>query len=847
MADNGPLAPSPSPSRLLALSARMALRDWRSGELRLLAAALVLAVAAVTSVGFFVDRVQDGMRRDAAKYMGGDLALESDRPLDDAWSRRAQELGLSSARSVAFPSMAMSAGSQEATALVAVKAVTAGYPLRGTLRIDAGAGARDAAGVPPRGSAWVDPEVLKALDLALGGQMRLGRLQLRVEATIVEEPDRRAQVLGFAPRVLLNMDDLAASALVQPASRVTYRWTVAGDRAAVAELSAALSARLERGQHLETLEEGRPEIQRTMQRAQRFLGLTALLTVLIAAVAVSSAARRFTARRMDDCALMRCFGLPQNRILALFSLELLGVGALASLAGVAAGLALHQVLVHLLSGLAPPGAPWPGPVPALQGLFCGLVVLLGFGLPPLEQLRRVPALRMLRRELGAPRPRVLLAYLAGAAGFSALLLWAAGDFRLAAIVGAGFLACVGAFAALAWAGLRALQLLRKLPRGLSPSWRHAIAALRRRPGASVAQVVALSIGLMALLLLAIVRGDLVDQWHGQAPPQAPNRFIINIQPEQTAQVAARLAADGIAGAGLEPMVRGRLVQIDDRPIGPESYADERARGLVDREFNLSYRAQAPAHNRIVQGRWFAPGAPELSIEEGIAQRLGIGLGQLLQFDVAGRKVEARVSSVRKLDWESMRVNFFVIMEPELLRDMPQTYITSFYLPPAGPAASRDVVAELVREFPNLTVIDTGAVLAQVRGTLDQLIHAVQFLFAFALAGGVLVLYTALIASQEERMRETALLRALGASRRRLEGAQRAEMILVGALAGALAAAGAAAIAWALARFAFEFDFRAPAWLLPAGLACGAAASIAGGWAGLRRILLVPPLQSLRDL
>jgi putative ABC transport system permease protein len=833
------------------LALRTTRRDWRAGELRLLAAALVIAVAAISSVGFFVDRVRGGMDREAAQYLGGDAAVESDRPIDAAWPQRAQALGLATALAVTFPSMVRAEGATESTALVAVKAVSAGYPLRGALRIDEGHGEHAAQGIPAPGTVWVEPELLRGLDAALGASLHLGRLQLRIAATIAVEPDRRLQVLGFAPRVLINEADLAASGLVQPASRVTYRWAVAGEGTAVRALVRTLKPQLARGQRLESLEDGRPEVQRTVERAQRFLSLVALLTVLIAAVAVSSAARRFCARRLDACALMRCLGLAQNDIVLLFAGEFLVVGLLASVAGGLLGLGLHLVLMQLMSGLVQSAASWPGMLPGLQGLFCGLVLLLGFGLPPLEQLRRVAPLRVLRRDVGAPAARTLLAYGAGGAGFLALLLWTAGDVKLGLIVGAGFLGCLAVFAGAARLALRALQALRSggAPR-LPVAWRYAIAALQRRPGVSVAQIVALAIGLMAMLLLALVRGDLIEQWRNQAPPGAPNRFVINIQPDQAAEVTERLHRDGVADAALEPMVRGRLVAIDERPIGPQSYDDERTRGLVEREFNLSYRNEAPSHNQVTAGRWFGPDAAELSIEEGIAQRLHIVLGQKLRFDVAGQPVQATVTSLRKVNWDSMRVNFFVIMAPPLLRDMPQTLITSFHLDPPGPArpggGAPDVVTDLVRRFPNLTVIDTDQLLAQVRAMVDQLIAAVQFLFVFALGAGVLVLYAALAASQEERQRESALLRALGASRRQLAAAQAAEMTLVGSLAGLLGAAGAVAIAWAMAHYAFEFPFHVPAWVGPAGLVAGVAAASAGGWLGLRRILAVPPLQSLRD-
>ena len=823
-------------------------RDWRSGELRLLALALVIAVTAITSVGFFVDRLRLGLQRDAAQFMGGDAVLDSDHPIAAHWDMDARSRGLRSARSMSFPSMAMAdtpaaGGRSEASVLVAVKAVTPDYPLRGSLEVQDGALAHAVTGGPSAGTAWVDAPLLGALGLAPGDTLRLGEARLRIAAVLASEPDRSTQVMGFAPRLLISVADLDATGLVQPASRISYRWMVAGDGAPLGAMIGAIKPQLERGQHLETLDDGRPEMQRTLNRADRFLGLVALLTALIAAVAVNSASRRFVVRRLDSCALMRCMGLTQGQIAGLFAIEYLAVGVLASVLGVLGGLGLHLVLLQALAALLPQSIPTPSVLPAVQGLLCGLVLLLGFGLPPLEQLRRVSPVRVLRRDVGDPGARMIVAYGAGAIGFAILLFWAAGDARLGGIVGAGFLACIVVFALVARLLLRALQGLR---RGRTPligiAWRFAIAAMQRRPGATVAQLVALSMGLMALLLLAIVRTDLVDQWRGQAPADAPNRFVINIQPDQAAAVMSRLQAAHIDGAALEPMIRGRLVQIDGRAVGPESFDDERTRALIDREFNLSYRPDAPAHNTIVAGRWFSAGASELSIEEGIAKRLHIGLGQRLQFDVAGQLVEATVTSIRKVNWDSMRVNFFVIMDPALLRDAPQSLITSFYLAPG----QSGVLGGLVHEFPNLTIINTDQVLGQIRSMLEQVIGAAQFLFAFALAAGVLVLYTALAASQDERIREAALLRALGASRRQLSSAQAAEMLLLGALAGVLAAVGAAAVAWALAHFVFEFSYFPRPWIALAGIVGGISASLLGAWSGMRRILATPPMVSLRE-
>jgi putative ABC transport system permease protein len=398
------------------------------------------------------------------------------------------------------------------------------------------------------------------------------------------------------------------------------------------------------------------------------------------------------------------------------------------------------------------------------------------------------------------------------------------------------------FAAAAWLVLKALGPLRAMTGRLGISWRFAVAAVQRRPVATVVQLVALAVGLMALLLLAVIRTDLIDAWRKSAPPDAPNRFVINIQPDQVEPIAQRLRQAGLADAALYPMIRGRLIAKNGQPIGPENFSSERAQRLVDREFNLSYADEMPSHNRLVAGRWFAPDAHELSIEEGIANTLGVALGDVLTFDIAGNRVDARVTSLRKVNWDSMRANFFVIMSRGLLSDQPKSYITAFHLPPDKIAFA----ADLVREYPNVTVVDTSAVFRQVQAVLDQVIAAVEFLFVFTLAAGVLVLYAALASSRDERVREAGLLRALGASRRQLVRAQVAEMICVGALAGMLAAFGAAAIGSALARFAFEFDYVVTPWVFVLGIAGGALCALAGGWVGLRGVLNTPPLTTLRE-
>lgn len=833
-----------SPRQLLAQSARMTARDWRAGELRLLAAALLVAVAAVTSVGFFVDRIRLGLERDATQLLGADIVLSSDAPIGAAIRDRARGDGLALADTVTFPSMATNAAAPENMTLSAVKAVSDGYPLRGALRLRDGLTSPDFAAreVPSPGTVWADPQALQALRLNVGDELRLGETTFRIAHVIAVEPDRGAQFLSFAPRVMLNLADLPATQLIQTGSRVTYRLLAAGERPQVRAFSAWLGENLGRGQRIESLEGGRPEMQRTLERAERFLALVALLAAMIAAVAVAAAARRFSLRHLDSCAMMRCLGLAQRHIFQLFALEFLWVGLAACVAGTAIGFAFHFALLEILGPLIRARLPLPSALPAVQGLACGLLLLLGFALPPLAQLRQVPPLRVLRKDLGPPTGRAALGYLVGLFGFFGLLLWTSNDLRIGSLTAGGFAAGVAFFAAFAWLTLLLLAPLRAFTGQLGISWRFAIAAVQRRPVATVVQLVALAVGLMALLLLTVTRTDLVNAWRKAVPPDAPNRFVINIQPDQTAAVRQRLAAAGIADATLYPMIRGRLIEKNGRPVQPEDFAGERAQRLVDREFNLSYMADAPSHNRIVAGRWFRDGTDELSLEDGIAETLGLKLGDVLTFDIAGRRVQAEVTSLRKVNWDSMRANFFVIMPPSLLADQPQSSITAFHLP----AEKSAFTVDLVKDFPNLTVIDTSALFRQIQAVLDQVIAAVEFLFLFTLAAGVLVLYAALASSRDERVREAGLLRALGASRQQLSRAQVAEMVCLGGLAGLLAAVGAAAIGWALAKYAFEFDYVVTPWVFVLGVGGGIACALAGGWLGLRGVLKTPPLATLRE-
>ena len=835
----------------LKLGWRTLLRDLRAGELRLLIVAVTLAVAALTAVGFFADRLQGGLARDARQLLGGDAVVVGDTRIPAEFALQARGLGLQTVQTLSFPTMARADSAQGgASKLVALKVVPQGYPLRGRLRVANGPDQPDAptSQIPQTGEAWLDAPLLDALGLAMGDRLLLGNASLRIARVIVTEPDRGAGFMSFAPRVMIHEADLAATGLVQPASRLTWRMAVAGENAAAVRAfvrwaEAEVKKPQVRGLRLESLESGRPEMRQTLARAEKFLNLVALLSALLSAVAVGLAARSFAARHLDDCAMLRVLGQSQRTIAAAYAVEFGLIGLAASLAGVAVGFGVHHVFVWLLSGLVDAGLPASGVWPALLGLGMGLTLLLAFGLPPVLQLAQVPPLRVIRRDVGGLKPASLGVLAVGMAGFAALLMAASADLKLGLIAVGGFAVAVALFAGLSWLAVGLLR--RSVSETVAPRW--LVLATRQvaaRPAYAVVQVSALAVGLLALVLLVLLRTDLISSWRRATPPDAPNRFVINVMPEQGDAFRKTLDQAGVQRYDWYPMIRGRLLAVNGKTVTPDDFTEDRAKRLVDREFNLSHSAVLPPHNPVVAGAWRTEDADAISVEEGIAKTLKVQLGDTLTFDMAGVQRTSRITSLRKVDWGSMRANFFVIYPVSAMPDVPVTYMSAFRAPdPRGPGKGFDNA--LVRAFPNITNVDMTATLTQVQGVLDKVIRAIEFLFGFTLATGLVVLFAAVTATREERAREYAIMRAVGARASLLRQVQRAELAGVGLLAGFLASLVASVVGWALARFAFEFEWTVSPWVPLAGALAGAALALGAGWWGLRDVLNRPVMDTLR--
>ena len=830
----------------LRLGWRTLWRDLRAGELRLLIVAVTLAVAALTAVGFFADRLKGGLQRDASQLLGGDLVVVSDNPTPQAFLDRAAALGLQGAGTLGFPTMGRASDTQGgASRLVALKSVQPGYPLRGSLKVaDTPGGAEQTTrDIPAPGEVWVDAPVLESLGLAMGDKLLLGDAALRISRTIVLEPDRGGGFMSFAPRVMLNQADLAATALVQPASRLTYRFAVVGTPQAVQQFSDWATAEIKRsdlrGVRVESLESGRPEMRQALDRAEKFLSLVALLSALLSAVAVALAARSFAASHLDDCAMLRVLGQSQRTIAWSYAFEFILIGLFASALGVAIGYAVHYVFVALLAGLVDAALPAASLQPVFFGLGMGLTLLLAFGLPPVLQLAQVPPLRVIRRDMGGLKPTSLSVLGLGVAGFAALLVAASSDLKLGLIAVGGFAVAVVLFAALSWGAV--VLLRRVVNEATAPRW--LVLATRQisaHPVFAVVQVSALAVGLLALILLVLLRTDLISSWRKATPPDAPNRFVINVMPDQSASFQQSLRDGGVKNFDWFPMIRGRLIAVNGKAVTPDDFTEDRARRLVDREFNISHTATRPQHNEVVAGRWTDGEQGAISVESGIAETLGLHLGDVMRFDMGGVQSEAKITSLRKVDWGSMRANFFVIYPVDTLADMPITYLAAFRAPD-----TKGFDNQLVRNYPNITNVDMASTILQVQRVLDQVVRAVEFLFAFTLAAGLVVLFASVTATREERAREFAIMRAVGAPSRLLRQVQRAELAGVGMLAGFLASLVAMAVGWSLAKYVFDFAWTGAWWVPLLGALTGAALALAAGWWGLRDVLRRPVVETLR--
>ncbi len=817
------------------------LRDWRSGELAVLLAALLVAVTALTGVGFFTDRIAQAVAQRAAEVLAADLRLRSTKPPDDSYEKLAAARGIKTARTAAFPSVVFFG---DDSSLAAVRAATEGYPLRGRLKISDAPfeAARETLELPARGEVWLDPRLLSRLGAAIGDRVSIGAAVFTVTQVLDYRPDQGSAFVDLAPSLLIRYEDLAATELLGPGSRITFSMLFAGSAARIRDFKPLLAERKKPGERLVDVAEESPQIQSSTDRAGRFLNLSAMITVLLAAVSVAMAARRYTRRHLDNVALMKCMGASQALVLQVMVIQLGLLALIAALLGGALGFLAQEVLAWLLGDIVRADLPPPTAAPAILGLVTALAILVGFALPPMLQLKRVPPARVLRRNLEPPPLRYTVSYGLAVAALLGVLFWLVQDAKLVAYVASGIAATL---AILFGAGYLLVRLAGKLRGAVGVAWRYGLANLARRGRESVVQVVAFGLSLMVLLLLAVVRNDLLEDWRSSLPDDTPNFFMINIPSSQTEEFVRFVGERGLPQPELFPMIRARMTAINGEPVEERAPSSDRGRGFAEREQNLSWAEEPQVDNKIVAGRWWTAadrGRALVSVTTEYQEELGLKIGDKLQFDVAGETLEAEVASIREVQWDRFRPNFFLVFSPGTLDGFVGTWLTSMKLD----QDQRHLLVEVVRRFPSVSIFDIDQILAQVRDVIDRASLAVQYVFLFTLAAGITVLLAAIQATRDERRYESAMLRTLGARRRVVLAGVASEFTALGMLAGVLAAIGATLVGWVLATRVFELEYAIDPWVWVIGLFAGAVIVGGAGTFAARNVINHPPISTLRE-
>jgi putative ABC transport system permease protein len=801
--------------------------------------ALVVAVTALTAVAFLTNRVGHAVELRAAESLAADLRLSSPRPPLNDYQAQAREAGLESATITSMPSVVFAG---EDNTLAAVRAVSDGYPLRGRLKtadrlLQPGTETNN---IPAPGEAWAASRLLARLGVDAGTEVSVGHAKLRISKVLDFRPDQGFGFIDLAPTLLINQQDLESTGLIQPGSRVGYRLLFAGERTAISDFKTVLEAQLDESENLQDIQDTNPQIRSSMERSGRFLNLASLVSVLLAAVAVAMAARRYSQRHRDRIALFKCLGSSRAFILKSSLFQLLLLALAGGLVGVILGYASHAILAWLLSDLISgplPAANWS---PAILGLVTSVSILGGFAMPDLLQMGKTPPLRVLRHDIGPPPLRYGISWIAAIASILALLMWMIQDPKLVSYIAIGTGITFIGLGIAGWLLVKGLQGFRG---AAGAAWRYGLANISRRGRESIVQVVAFGLGLMVLLLLTLVRNDLMTSWRASLPDDAPNQFLINIQPHEVSGIAEFLGNKGINAPPFTPMVRARMTQLNGQDIDQIEFEDPQGESWARREANLTFSGTMQTGNQLLEGEWWPADTQnsEVSVEEDFGREMGLKLKDEVTFDVAGESVSATVTSFRSVEWDSFQPNFFMVFSPPALEGFPATYITSLYVDDSSAAAMID----LMRNFPSVTAIDLDAILGQVRDVMDKAALAVQSVFLFTLLAGLTVLWAAVQSTRDERQYESAMLRTLGASRNRVLAGVAAEFLAIGLLAGLLATIGATVAGYFLATRVYELEYHFNLALTLSGPIVGMLFVGIAGLLATRKVISTAPLNVLR--
>jgi putative ABC transport system permease protein len=814
-------------------------RDWRAGEMRLIAIAVIVAVASVTSVSFFTDRVKKATQTQATQLLAADLVLESRLPIPEHIITTAKDLGLVTSNIISMRSMVIA---NDQLQMAEIKAVDDSYPIRGQLKTSNGLFDEEtiSTSIPGSGSVWVDSRLFQTLNLEIGSRLNIGASQLTVSKVLTYEPDRGGDMFNMAPRLMMNLADIHATNLILPASRVEYRFLVGGESPLIQKFRQTINQGTDL--RIQGIRDARPELRSALERAEQFLGLAVLVSIALAGLAVALSAQQYVIRHFDNCAIMRCLGAVQDTINKIYITQLLILSIGSSLIGCAVGFIAQHALAYMLTGMSNTQLPDASLFPIAYGLMAGVITVMGFALPQVLRLKNVAPLRVFRRDLNPLPLSSMSCYSAAILCLALLTPWQSGNIKLTGLSFIGILLTAILLTVGAFLMIKALNSFRARA---GFALRFGLANIVRRANLSIAQILGIGLGIMVMLLLTLVRTDLLDSWQDRIPEGTPNYFLINIQDTDVPQVQTFLGNENQTSTALYPMIRGRLSAINSEKIVAENFTTAEARRWARRAYNLSFSQELPSANSLTAGEWWDIDnidTNQLSLEEEFANELGVTLNDTLTFMVAGKEVSGKISSLRKVDWDSFNVNFFVLASPGMLDDYPASYVTSFYLP----TEKKNIIIDLVKRFPSVTVFDVDDLINEVRKIMDQVVSTVEFVFGFTILAGIVVLISALQTTHSERSYESALLSSLGASRRQIRLGLIMEFLCIGVIAGFLAALSASFVELLLAKFVFNLDVTIDyrLWIV-APVIC-TAIIITVGLAGTRRVLFTPPIQALKE-
>ena len=824
----------------LKVALRFLRRDSRSGELNLLMLALIIAVGSATAISLFANRMNRTMNFQAAEFLAADLVLSSPDTIPEQVLKQAKSHDLKQSQTTEFSTVLME---NEEFLLVGVKAVSAHYPLYGYLKIREDNYAQEQITYqgPSQGKVWVDAQILSALQLKLGDQLRVGEQALSITQVITYEPDKRGDLYSLSPRVMMSAVDLAATRVLQPGSHVHRFFQFAGSESNILDFKHWLKPQLGVAQRIMDVYEDRPKLGSALQKAERYLGLSSIVVILISGVAIAMATRRYSERHYNSSAILRCLGYKQNQVLRLYLWQFIFIGLIASSIGCVIGWLSQEYLFYTLRDLLPAKVANPGILAVFFGMIMGIVVLFGFALPPLLRLKRVSPLRILRRDLEPIPSSAWLVYGLAFGLLFVLMTQYTQDIKMSlSIIGT----CTLSLIVLATLAYLILGTTRYLLAYVNLTWRFGLQGLAKNRHANIVQVLAFSITLLAIILSYTVSSDLINDWQKQLPIEAPNHFALNVFADQKDELAKELKQQGVSINHFYPVVRGRLIEINNRPVQQIVTKESQGERAIHRDLSLTWTEKAPKDNKIVAGIWQAERKPGLvSIERKLAESLKVNLGDTLTFTVGSQKIQAQVDNIRKVNWDTMKPNFYMIFSPGSLDQFAHTFISSFYLP----EEKKDLLNQLLKHYPAMTILDVDLLLQQINRILMQLTAAINYLLYFALGAGFLVLFAAVQTTLDSRIYTGVLMRTLGAKRSFLQKIQWIEFSTLGLIAGIMAVLMAQITLFSLYHWVIKMDFHINVILcLLVPVLSALFIGLAGFW-GTRSVVNQSPMQVLREL